>query len=141
MNKETAIKIVEAVNPELTSLAETMTKVNEVLEVNNGNILDMYPQSEIQYAKFVDILRTKDDEVRHMVIIAGYLTLVYQDLHIKLQTFEEPLSPREIKDAVTLIKILRKYDLLYLITDGLTDKTLNILQRLEDEFSETIGEV
>jgi hypothetical protein len=115
--------------------SELMKRVNEIAS-SDGSNEKVFPQVDIVFATFTDYIKeTATQREKDLLIVSEFLTRVWQSLHVSDQGLGEKLNEVEKSDLILLKSSLDNLELTHLLTDGLSYKTLKMVNELTEKSS------
>lgn len=129
MRKDLAIMLAQQ-EGNIKNTSELMKRVNEIAS-SDGSNEKVFPQVDIVFATFTDYVKeTATQREKDLLIVSEFLTRVWQSLHIGVQGLGEKLNEVEKSDLVLLKSSLDNLELTHLLTEGLSNKTLKMVNEL-----------
>lgn len=129
MRKDLAIMLAQQ-EGNIKNTSELMKRVNEIAS-SDGSNEKVFPQVDIVFATFTDYVKeTATQREKDLLIVSEFLTRVWQSLHIGVQGLGEKLNEVEKSDLVLLKSSLDNLELTHLLTEGLNNKTLKMVNEL-----------
>ncbi len=84
-----------------------------------------FAEVDLRFCEYVDFLREHcTQRERDLVVVSENLCRVWKTWHIGVQTLNESLNEADIKELNLLKNALIRLDLIHLLMDGLTKKTV-----------------
>ena len=129
MRKDLAIMLAQQ-EGNIKNTSELMKRVNEIAS-SDGSNEKVFPQVDIVFATFTDYVKeTATQREKDLLIVSEFLTRVWKSLHIGVQGLGEKLNEAEKSDLVLLKSSLDNLELTHLLTEGLSNKTLKMVNEL-----------
>ncbi len=129
MRKDLAIMLAQQ-DENIKKTSDLMKRVNEIAS-SDGSNEKVFPQVDIVFATFTDYVKENATQrEKDLLIISEFLTRVWQSLHVSVQGLGEKLNEVEKSDLILLKSSLDNLELTNLLTDGLNNKTLKMVNEL-----------
>lgn len=92
--------------------------VNEILEANNADLSEFYPEEDIRYSEFLEEVLSSQREI-DIVLVSNFFYRVYRLLHIDIKTLNLKPNPYDSEQIKNVYNALDRLGKKHLLTNGL----------------------